>query len=58
MLLSKLFFFLVDICMRFFYKGKKMDEDEEGRMEEVRQWLFFLMDDVLFIKDKMKEKFK
>lgn len=33
-----------------------MDEDEEGRMEEARQWSSFLMDDALLTKDKMKEK--
>lgn len=35
-----------------------MDEDEEGRMEEARQWSSFLMDDALLTKDKMKEKLK
>lgn len=33
-----------------------MDEEEEERMDEVRQWSSFVMDDVLQSKEKMKEK--
>lgn len=33
-----------------------MDEEEEGRMDEVRRWSSFVMDDVLQSKEKMKEK--
>lgn len=35
-----------------------MDEEEEEKMEEARQWSSFVMDDALQSKEKMKEKLK
>lgn len=35
-----------------------MDDEEEEKMEEARQWSSFVMDDALQSKEKMKEKLK